>query len=161
MNIRIVLAIGLVGMSMSAFAAENKAKMGTWTLDLARSSPEFAAARKSEVRVYERMPDGAVRSTRHTVFADGHEEVAVYTAKDDGKEYKIVDAKGHESGTFSFTSDGKTDTFITRRGGVQAVEGTTTTSADGQTLIMTLRTGADPAARKENKAIYAKTAAKP
>src|SRR5262249_3267 len=146
---------------MSASAAENKAKMGTWTLNLAQSSPEFAAARKSEIRVYERMPDGAVRSTRHTVYADGHEEVAIYTAKDDGKEYKIVDANGHETGTFSFKTDGKTDTFITRRGGVQATEGTTTTSADGQTLIMTLRSGADPATRKENKAIYVRSPAKP
>src|SRR5262249_5328877 len=145
MTIRLIaFALGLIGFLASAGAAENKAKMGTWTLNLAKSSPDYAAARKSEVRVYERMPDGAVRSTRNTVYADGHEEVAVYVAKDDGKEYKIVDAGGRETGTFSFTSDGKTDAFITRRGGVQAVEGTTTTSVDGQTLIMVLRTGADP-----------------
>jgi len=63
--------------------------VGTWKLNLAKSSFKPGFAPKSQLRSYAETPQG-LQLTIKTVAANGQETVATTTFKDDGKDYPIT-----------------------------------------------------------------------
>jgi hypothetical protein len=62
-------------------------RLGTWTLNLKKSTYEGVAPPRSETRTYVPGPDGAVTLTAITVLANGSTQTVRYTAKYDSKDY--------------------------------------------------------------------------
>lgn len=120
--------------------------VGTWVLNVGKSSFKPVPGPQSETRTYEVTPDGMIRVTVHQVAANGTANTETSTYKRDGKPYAftgsaLIDAIrvrrvnahelrsdemrngeviGHE--TIVLSADGKTMTF---RGTLQTASGQT------------------------------------
>jgi hypothetical protein len=70
----------------AAFAADPA--VGTWNLNLAKSTFSPGPAPKSQTRIYAESAQGLVLTLK-TTAADGKESTATLTFKDDGKPYPI------------------------------------------------------------------------
>ena len=128
-------AILLIGTG-AALAADPV--IGTWKLNLAKSTFTPGPAPKSQLRTYAESPQGIVLTIK-TTAADGKESAMSLTFKDDGKPYPVsgnpdfdmvsvtrVDAltvhstqmkaaKAVGTGVRSVSTDGKTLTFSSKR----------------------------------------------
>src|ERR1700724_4245251 len=63
--------------------------VGTWKLNLAKSTFSPGPAPKSQTRTYAESPQG-ITLTIKTTAADGKESTATLTFKDDGKPYPVT-----------------------------------------------------------------------
>jgi hypothetical protein len=83
-----VACLLFVTLPHTAFAQVNPALLGTWKLNVEKSTfdPADQVPPKNETVTYEQVGDGFKR-TVDTVRADGTHETRAYTAKYDGKEY--------------------------------------------------------------------------
>ncbi|WP_428334061.1 hypothetical protein [Novosphingobium sp.] len=124
-------------------------KLGKWRLDIAHSKLGPAPPPAEDMRLYEAAPNGMIRSIHRVIYADGHSATTTYTAKDDGTDYPMTDARGAVIGTIALLARGpRTQTFVTKRDGRITGTGITEISPDGITLRMTIVPG-QPAARAQ------------
>ena len=70
-------------------ASNEELVLGSWTLNLAKSSYDPGPAPRSQTRIYERVPEG-VKATIVTVDAKGQSVTSRYTAKYDSLEYPLT-----------------------------------------------------------------------
>jgi len=139
-----ICAFAVAVVAIPAVAAQ-PSKIGIWRLDLARSTLPGAAP-ASDVRTYEDVGSGLVRSIHVTTGADGTVATTIYTAREDGKDYPMTDAAGHDAGSIALTRRSPlVQSFVTRRDGKVNANGTTTLSADGKTLTMVITPVGRPA----------------
>jgi hypothetical protein len=145
--LRLLLA-GAVGSIISlgtgapAFAADShEAVVGTWTLNVAKSTYDPGPAPKALTRIYKETPDGMMVTLVGT-GADGSPVKQESTFKYDGKDYPYKGGPNFDSLSLERT-DASTVTSTQKRGG--KVVGTTirTISPDGKTLTLT-STGTTP-----------------
>jgi hypothetical protein len=143
MNMVRICALALMLVAAPAIATQ-PSKIGTWHLDLSRSTM-VGAPSVSDVRTYEDAGHGLVRSTHVTTSAAGVVSKTIYTAREDGRAYPMTDAAGHDAGSIAIVRRGPlTQGFVTRRDGKVNANGTTTLSADGKTLTMVIAIEGQP-----------------
>jgi hypothetical protein len=124
-----ILAIG----TSAAFAAD--AVVGTWKLNLAKSTFSPGPAPKSQTRNYTESAQG-ITVTVKTVAADGKELTTSLTFKDDGKPYPM--SGNPEIDMVSVKRvDALTVNSTQMKGGAPVGTAVRTVSKDGKTLTFT------------------------
>jgi uncharacterized ParB-like nuclease family protein len=121
-----ILAIG-TGMALAADAV-----VGTWQLNLAKSTFSPGPAPKSQTRIYAESAQG-ITLTVETTAADGKKSTATLTFKDDGKSYPV---SGNPD--FDMVSATRVDALTLHstqlKAGAIVGTGVRTVSKDGKTL---------------------------
>ncbi len=83
-----VLTVAFSGVVYAQYGSDPT--IGTWTLNLAKSSYKPGPAPQSETRMYESAPEGMTHLTVHQVGADGNSVMEETTYKRDGKPYAFT-----------------------------------------------------------------------
>lgn len=123
-----VLALG-VGV---AFAAAPDAVLGTWKLNVAKSTFSPGPAPKAQTRTYKESAQG-VTLTVTTTGADGKDTAQSLTFKYDGKASPVTGSPDFDSVAVTRV-DAMTVTSVQTKAGATVGTGKRTTSADGKTL---------------------------
>jgi hypothetical protein len=114
--------------------ADTNPRLGTWTLNVAKSKYEPGQAPKSETRTYTASGTDGVTMEAETVQADGTRQSSGYTAKYDGKRYAY---KGPAGDQISMTSaKGFTVRATVWKAGRAALTTHSVVSRDGRTMTM-------------------------
>jgi hypothetical protein len=147
-----MLAIG--GVAVALAAAGPDPVLGTWTLNLAKSTFSPGPAPKSQTRTYAASTDGTTLTVTGA-GADGSATSQQSTFKYDGKPYPITGSSDYDALALKRVN-GSTVKSTMSKAGKQV--GTTTRSISGHGKILTLTskyTGADGKAYS-NVAVYDK-----
>jgi hypothetical protein len=140
-----ILALG-IGTSLAADAV-----VGTWKLNVAKSTFSPGPAPKSQTRVYSESAQG-IAVTIKTTAADGKESSTTLTFKEDGKPYP-------ESGNpeVDMVSVTRVDAFTTHstltKAGATVATAVRTVSKDGKTLTFAEK-GTRNGAKFDDVAVY-------
>jgi hypothetical protein len=121
-----ILAIG----TSAASAAD--AVIGTWQLNVAKSTFSPGPAPKAQTRSYAESPQGIVLTTK-TVAADGKESTLSLTFKADGKPYAVSGNPDFDTVSVKRV-DALTVNSTQMKAGVTVGTGVRTVSKDGKTL---------------------------
>jgi hypothetical protein len=133
----------------SALAQPNP-RLGTWKLDLAKSTYQQGKAPGSETRTYLATEDGGVQLTSNAVLPSGTKQPSGYRAKYDGKDYPYSGAAGD---TIAITVDGWATDATIKMGGVIKQTTHAVVSKDGKTMTLTTKTASG---RPVSTRIYAR-----
>ena len=114
----------------AAFAAD--VAVGTWKLNVAKSTFSPGPAPKSQTRTYAETPQG-ITLTIKTTAADGKESTATLTFKDDGKPYPVTGNSDFDMVSVTRV-DANTVHSTQTKGGAPVGAGERTVSKDGKTL---------------------------
>lgn len=131
----VVLALALPLWVMAADATDPA--VGTWKLDVAKSTYHGVAAPKSETRIYEATADGMKLTTRSET-ASGEQAGTETTYKFDGKDYPISGSKLFDTVAVSRV-DSHTSKSVLKKGGKVVGHFTRVVSHDGKTLTTTTK----------------------
>ena len=123
-----VLAIG----AATAFAAAPDPVVGSWKLNVAKSTFSPGPALKGQTRTYVESATGMTVTTV-TTTADGKESTVSLTFKYDGKPSPVVGNADYDSVAVTRVDD-LTVTSVQAKGGLTVGTGKRTTSKDGKTL---------------------------
>ena len=136
----LVALAGLVPQRALAQAKPNpNPRIGTWKLDLAKSTFEQGEAPASETRTYLATNDGGIQLTANAVLKSGTKQPSGYRAKYDGKDAPYTSTAGD---TIAITGDGWASDATTKQGGKVTQTSHSVMSKDGQTLTITTKTAA-------------------
>jgi membrane-bound inhibitor of C-type lysozyme len=142
-----ILVIGTVGTALAADPA-----IGTWTLNLAKSTFSPGPAPKSQTRTYAESAQGIMLTVK-TTAADGKETTTTLTFKADGKPYPV---SGNPD--FDMVSVKRVNALTVhttqRKGSATVGTGVRTVSKDGKTLTFAQKGTAASGAKYDNKAVY-------
>jgi hypothetical protein len=126
----------LVTTGTVTFAADSL--VGTWKLNVAKSTFTGSYVVKSQTDVREATPDGGLKVTREAQLGDGTAVKGSFTVHYDGKEYPatglafdVLSVKRVDPNTTSFE--------VKKTGGKYHVKGQTVVSADGKTITQTAK----------------------
>ena len=134
-----VLAL-IVSSAVSAQSPQNDPRIGTWKLDITRSSD---STRKSDTRTYTQSGD-SVTVHIEIVNSDGSKQVYGYTGKSDGKDYAWTGQAPGGADTISIRRiENATFTCESKKGGKLLFTTTTRVSADGKVMTLTTEGMAD------------------
>lgn len=122
--------------------AQKDAALGTWNLNVAKSSIKSGPPPKGAVVSFEPSGKG-VKSVQELVDADGKKNTVTYTAAYDGKDYPITGSASAE--TVALKSAGaNTVERLDKKGGKVVATWSRSVSRDGRTMTATHKgTGAD------------------
>jgi hypothetical protein len=141
-----ILAIG----TGAALAAD--AVVGTWKLNVAKSTFSPGPAPKSQTRVYSESAQGITVAVK-TTAADGKESSTTLTFKEDGKAYPI---SGNPD--FDTVSVTRVDAFTTHstqmKAGATVGTAIRTVSKDGKTLTFAQKVTRANAEKYDDVAVY-------
>ncbi|MEP7246144.1 MAG: hypothetical protein ABI885_21030 [Gammaproteobacteria bacterium] len=122
----------------SAFAADPADPLlGTWQLDVHKSTFDPAPGPKGQLRTYARSGD-AEKLTAQGISAEGKPTLVEYTARYDGKDYEIAGSSGGDQISLK-RIDARTTESTQKRAGKAAIITTRTVSEDGKTLTVTTK----------------------
>jgi hypothetical protein len=127
-------ALLVMGSAVIAAGIDADPVVGTWKLDLARSTFGGGPALKSQIRTYSQSAKGIALKTK-TVSADGKETATETTYRVDGKDYPSVGSPDFDS-LSGMRIDANTTEFTLKRGGNPVGTIRRTVSKDGQTLTL-------------------------
>ena len=128
-----VLAVGTGQFAWAVDAPE--AAVGTWTLNLDKSTFSPGPALKSQTRTYVQTADGLAVTYSGTA-ADGTMVSGKSTFKYDGKDYAISGSPDYDTLTLKRV-DANTITSVQKRNGKAIGTTTRTVSADGKVMTLT------------------------
>jgi hypothetical protein len=106
--------------------------IGTWKLNVAKSTFSPGPGPKSQTRTYVETPQG-ITLTVKTTAADGKESSATLTFKDDGKPYPVSGNPDFDAVAVT-RSDAMTTHSTETKAGAPVGTGVRTVSKDGKTL---------------------------
>ncbi len=131
-----VVSLGLVvALAGTALAQSSNPRIGTWKLNLAKST--YAAGTAPKSATFTVVAAGAgVKVTVDGVNADGTVSHWMYTANYDGKDYPVTGNPNRET-VASNLVDANTLKSIYKKGGKAAVTQTSVLSSDGRTITIT------------------------
>jgi len=131
-----VVSLGLVlALAGTALAQSSNPRIGTWKLNLAKST--YAAGTAPKSATFTVVAAGAgVKVTVDGVNADGTVSHWMYTANYDGKDYPVTGNPNRET-VASTLADANTLKSIYKKGGKAAVTQTSVLSSDGKTITIT------------------------
>jgi hypothetical protein len=135
------LALGLVAcataVAIAQMAAIDKSYMGTWKLNVAKSTYQPGPGPKESTRVHEDRGAGFVLISTDSVNAQGAKTHGAYVYKPDGKEYPVAGANQPGAATIALIAvDPLTVTFTQKLDGKVTSTGTRTVSKDGKTMTI-------------------------
>ncbi|GAC1300224.1 MAG: hypothetical protein NVS1B6_09040 [Steroidobacteraceae bacterium] len=119
----------------SAFAADPA--IGTWKLNLAKSTFSPGPAPKSQTRTYVESPQG-ITLTIKTTAADGKESTNMLTFKDDGKPYPVSGNPDFDRVLVTRVDEFSVHSTQTKAG-APVGNGVRTVSKDGKTLTFKMK----------------------
>jgi hypothetical protein len=128
--------------------------LGTWRLNVAKSTFSPGPPYRSQIRAYE-PHDKAVKATITTTYADGHSSQIEYTADYDSLEYPVTGSPDYDSIRLkrvdAFTAEAELGhagkTFATAR---------RTISADGKTMTIVVQMEVSAGSPVRNVMVYDK-----
>jgi hypothetical protein len=127
-----ILAVGAIFALGTSIALAADPAIGTWKLNIAKSTFSPGPAPRSQTRTYAESAQGMALTVR-TVAADGKESTTTLTFKDDGKPYPV---SGNPD--FDMVSVTRVDALTVHstqtKAGVTVGTGVRTVSKDGKTL---------------------------
>jgi hypothetical protein len=146
----------LITISSAAVAAETSADpvVGTWNLNVAKSTFSAGPALKSQTRIYSQSTQGITLNMK-TVGADGKETTTQTTYHLDGRDYPVTGSADYDS-LSAKQIDRNTAEFTLSKAG--KVVGTTrrTVSNDGKTLTATSKTTNAKGEKIEDRTVFDK-----
>jgi hypothetical protein len=130
-----VLAIvSATGGAAIAAAAAPDPVIGTWQLNVSKSTFTPGPASKSQVRTYSQSGQ-SITLVIKTVGADGKEMTSQTTYQLDGKDYPVTGTPNYDSLAVTQV-DGNTVNFTAKKAGKVVQTGSRTVSKDGRTLTL-------------------------
>lgn len=132
----VMLAAVLVAALPATLQAADDADplIGSWKLNVAKSTFQPAPGPKGQLRIYRRSGD-AEELVARGIAADGKPTLVQYTAKYDGNDYRMTGSSGGDKIVLK-RIDRLTTESIQKRDGKPAITATRTVSKDGKTLIV-------------------------
>ncbi|TLZ02005.1 MAG: hypothetical protein E6K36_10425 [Gammaproteobacteria bacterium] len=152
--VRAVLAIvSATGGAAIAAAAAPDPVIGTWQLNVSKSTFTPGPALKSETRTYSQSAQG-ITVTIKTVGADGKEDTVQSTYQLDGKDYPVT---GTDYDSLSARQvDSNTATFTLKKAGKAVGTIRRTVSKDGKTLTVKSKGTTAKGEKSESVAVFDK-----
>jgi hypothetical protein len=141
-----ILAIG----TSAASAAD--AVIGTWKLNVAKSTFSPGPAPKSQIRTYAESAQGIVLTLK-IVAADGKESTTTLTFKDDGKPYAVSGNPDFDTVSVKRV-DALTVNSTQMKAGVNVGTGVRTVSKDSKTLTFAQKGTHDGGVKFDDVLIY-------
>jgi hypothetical protein len=149
----IVMTVMLCFAGIGASQAADNANMGTWKLNVAKSTLP-AAAPKNHTVVYAAAGD-QIKVTVDGTDKDGKPAHNEWTGKFDGKDYPVTGDPTSDTRAYK-TIDDHTLELTSKKGGATASTGSIVVSKDGKSRTVSL-SGTDAAGKKfSSKAVYDK-----
>jgi hypothetical protein len=124
--------VGAVLAIAAAVASAADPVIGTWKLNVAKSTFSPGPGPKSQTRTYAESPQGIVLTTK-SVSADGKESTLSLTFKDDGKPYAVTGSPDFDTVSVKRV-DARTVNSTQTKAGVTVGTGVRTVSKDGKAL---------------------------
>lgn len=128
--------LAAVVVSVQFGAAQSNPRLGTWKLNLAKSTYPAGTAPKSESRTYEAYGDGAKVTTTRTL-ADGTVRTITYSSHYDGKDAVYSGDPAYDAITTQRANGGAVEAHL-EKGGKVLTNNLSVVSADGKTLTITV-----------------------
>lgn len=148
----IAAALLTVGAVATAEAPAANPVVGTWVIDLAKSTFNPGPPPKSDTRTYAQTADGLSMTWKY-VGADGKEIIVETTFKADGKDYPVKGSPNFD--TLAVTQiDSRSVKSEQKRGGKVIGHSTRTVSADGKVLTLTGEGTTPSGAKFDNVWVY-------
>ena len=148
----ILLTLALPLLVMAADATDPA--VGTWKLDVAKSTYHGVAAPKSETRIYESTGDG-MKLTTKSETASGEQTGTEATYNYDGKDYPISGSKLFDTVAVSRV-DSHTAKSALKKGGKVVGHFTRVVSHDGKTLTTTTKVTGPSGETISERQVYTK-----
>ncbi len=146
----------LITIGSAAVAADNSADpvVGTWNLNVAKSTFSAGPALKSQTRIYSQSTQGITLNMK-TVGADGMETTTQTTYHLDGKEYPVTGSADYDSLSAKQINRNTAEFKLSKAG---KVVGTTrrTVSKDGKTLTATSKATNAKGEKIEDRTVFDK-----
>ena len=117
--------------------AQANPRIGTWKLDVGKSTYQQGKAPSSETRTYAATDDGGLQLTANAVLPSGTKQPSGYRAKFDGKDYPY---SGPAGDTIAMTGDGWTSDATIKMGGKVTQTSHSVVSKNGKTMTQTTMT---------------------
>jgi hypothetical protein len=125
--------------------------LGTWTLNVSKSSYKPGPAPRSQTRTYTVHPDG-IETTIQTTYADGTSTSIRYVAKYDGIEYPVTGSADADAIALKKIDDHTAEASLTHAGkGIGTAR--RVIAKDGRTMTISFR---DPKGLTNHVAVYEK-----
>lgn len=134
LSLAVVAAVAVVSSTSSAQAKDPA--LGTWTLNVAKSTPGGAAAAKSGTRTYTAAGD-KMMTVSEVVGADGKTTKTEFTAAADGKDYAYKGDPAYDMISIKRVDANSVESTL-KKGGKMVRTAARTVSKDGKTLTITL-----------------------
>jgi hypothetical protein len=141
-----ILALG----TNAALAAD--AAVGTWKLNVAKSTFSPGPAPKSQTRTYAESAPG-LTLTLKTVAADGKETTNTLSFKDDGKPYPVTGSPDFDMVAVTRV-DALTVTSIQTKAGKAVGSGTRAVSKDGKSLTFSAKLTDAKGVKHDDVSVY-------
>jgi hypothetical protein len=137
----------------SAASDEDRLLLGTWTLNLAKSTYRSGPAPRSQIRTYEPHDQG-VKATIKTVFIDGRSTTVGYVANYDSLEYAVTGSPEVDTIALKRVAPRTAQATLSHAGKVIATA-RRVISEDGNTLTISYQ-GQQMGTRVDYTAVYEK-----
>ena len=135
---------------MSKQTPANDPMIGTWKLNVFKSTYTPGPVPKSAINRFEPWEDG-IKATIDLVDGQGNKIHAEVAARFDGKDYPIKGSPIADAVSLKRVNDRQTD-VVWKKDGKVAMTGKSVISADGKTTTVT-QTGKDPQGRTINNVV--------
>jgi hypothetical protein len=129
--------VAAAGLLPQAATAQANPRLGTWTLNVARSTYQQGQAPATETRTYLATDDGGVQMTADAVLPSGTKQPSGYRAKFDGKDAPFSGAGGD---TIAITGDGWASDATIKSVGKVTQTTHSVVSRDGMTMTLVTKT---------------------
>jgi hypothetical protein len=117
--------------------AQANPRIGTWKLDLAKSTYQQGQAPSSETRTYLATEDGGLQLTANAVLPSGTKQPSGYRAIFDGKDHPYTGTAGD---TIAITGDGWASDSTIKMAGKVTQTSHSVISKNGKTMTQTTKT---------------------
>jgi hypothetical protein len=117
--------------------AQANPRIGTWKLDVGKSTYQQGHPPSSETRSYLATDDGGVQLTSSAVLPSGTKQPSGFRAKYDGKDYPYSGAAGD---TIAMTGNGWASDSTIKMGGKVMQTAHNVVSKNGKTMTLTTKT---------------------
>jgi hypothetical protein len=135
--------------------AQTDAALGTWNLNLAKSSIEAGAPKSASVR-FEQAGKG-VKSVQEAVAADGTQTTVSYTADYDGSDYPLTGSASADTVALKFAG-GNTVQRMDKKDGKIVTMWSRSISRDGKTMTVSQRGRSGDGKSVDNTWVFDKVA---
>jgi hypothetical protein len=149
---RLLLVVALCNLTWIANAADPV--LGTWKLDVEKSTYKPGPAPKSQVRIYEEVAEG-IKVTIKTTMLDDKSTTVQHPVNYDGKEHPIM-GSGQSDAIVLQKIDDYTSEAVLKHANKVIGSNRRIVSKDGKTMTITFQ-GTDSRGRQvDNTAVYEK-----